>query len=82
VKEKENVIKYCRIKNAETAVTCQASSPRIDTCEFVGNGTAIKVLGAFSNLKITGNTIQKNKESAMIIASGAQPVLAENKNSG
>ena len=79
VKEKENVIKYCRIKNAETAVTCQASSPRIDTCEFVGNGTAIKVLGAFSKPQIIGNTIQKNKESAMMIASGAQPVLAENK---
>jgi hypothetical protein len=45
----------------------------------VGNGTAIKVLGAFSKPQITGNTIQKNKESAMIIASGAQPVLAENK---
>ena len=79
VKEKENVIKYCRIKNAETAVTCQASSPRIDTCEFVGNGTAIKVLGAFSKPQIIGNTIQKNKESAMMIASGAQPVLADNK---
>ncbi len=61
VKEKENVIKYCRIKNAETAVTCQASSPRIDTCEFVGNGTAIKILGSFSKPQIIGNTLQKNK---------------------
>jgi len=45
----------------------------------VGNGTAIKVFGAFSKPQIIGNTLQKNKEAAMMIASGAQPVLARIK---
>jgi hypothetical protein len=78
VKEKENVMRYCRIRNAVIAVTCQAASPRIDSCEMTANGTAIMIQGAFSRPEVMKNAIQKNREAAILIEAGAQPVLAEN----
>jgi hypothetical protein len=78
VKEKENVLRYCRISNASTAVTCQAASPRIDSCELTANGTAIRIQGTFSKPEVVKNTIQKNTEAAILIEAGAQPVLTGN----
>ncbi|MDO9558957.1 MAG: DUF799 family lipoprotein [Syntrophales bacterium] len=78
VKEKENVLRYCRISNASTAVTCRAASPRINSCELTANGTAIRIQGTFSKPEVVKNTIQKNTEAAILIEAGAQPVLTEN----
>ena len=78
VKEKENHVKFCRIKNAMAGVVCQASSPRIDACELIENGTALKISGAFSKPRIMKSTIQKNREAAVLIEDGAQPKLSEN----
>ncbi len=79
VKEKENVLRYCRIRGAGTAVSCQASSPRIEFCELTGNGTAIKITGAFSKPRLAKNTLQKNGEAAVIVTDGAQPSISENR---
>lgn len=79
VKEKENILKYNRIRNALTAITCQASSPRIEVCELAENNTAIRVMGAFSKPRIQNNTIQKSTEAAVLITDGAQPVIQENR---
>jgi hypothetical protein len=78
VKEKENVMRFCRIRNAAVAVTCQAASPRIDSCEMTSNGTAVMIQGAFSKPGLIRNAIQKNREAAILIEAGAQPVVAEN----
>lgn len=79
VKDKENLLKYCRIKGAVTGITCRASSPRIESCELTDNGTAVKILGAFSKGQVVRNTVRKNKETAILIADGAQPTLSDNK---
>jgi hypothetical protein len=78
VKEKENVMRYCRISNAGTAVTLQAASPRVDSCELTVNGTAISIQGAFSKPQMMKNTIQKNQTAAILIEAGATPILTDN----
>ena len=78
VKEKENLVKFCRIRNASTGITCQASSPIIEFCELLENGTAIKISGAFSKPQVVTSTIHKNKQAAISIAEGAHPKLTEN----
>ena len=78
VKEKENLIKFCRIRNAATGILCRASSPRIEACELVENDTAIMISSAFSKPQVTKNTIHKNRKTAVSIADGAQPKLTEN----
>ncbi|MDD5169315.1 MAG: DUF799 family lipoprotein [Syntrophales bacterium] len=79
VKEKENILKFNRIRGATIALNCRASSPLIESNELLENGTALKVIGAFSKPQILKNTIQKNAEAAVIIADGAQPVISGNK---
>ena len=78
VKEKDNLVKFCRIRNAATAITCQASSPQIEASELMENGIAIKISGAFSKPQIIKNTIHKNREAGILITDGAQPKLTEN----
>jgi len=78
VRDKENLIKSCRIKDADTAITCHASSPRVESCELTNNATAVKIIGSFSKAQIIKNTISRNKEEAIIIADGAQPALTDN----
>jgi hypothetical protein len=78
VKEKENHVKFCRIRNAVAGIVCQASSPRIEACELIENGTALKISGAFSKPHIMKSTIHKNRGTAVLIEDGAQPKLSEN----
>ena len=78
VGDKENQMKYCLIKGATTGITCQASSPRIEACELMGNETAIKVSGAFSKSHLVRNTLHKNKNSAILITDSAQPIFEDN----
>ena len=79
VKEKENAVAFNRIRNAVTAITCQASSPTIEASELTENETAIRVAGAFSKPRIAGNTIQKNRAAALVISDGAQPSVKDNR---
>jgi len=78
VKEKENHVKFCRIRNAVVGIVCQASSPRIEACELIENGTALKISGAFSKPQVMKSTIHKNRGTAVLIDDGAQPKLSEN----
>ncbi len=78
VKEKENIIKFVRIKNAHTAITCQSSSPRIEMSEFTQNSEVLKISGAFSKPLIAKNSIYKNKGIAIWISDGASPLIKEN----
>jgi parallel beta-helix repeat protein len=78
VKEKANLVKFCRITNALAGITCEASSPQIEASEFVENNIAIKILGAFSKPQVIKNTIHKNRDAGISIADGAQPRLMEN----
>jgi len=78
VKDKDNIIKFVRIKNAQTAINCQASSPRIESSEFTLNNEALKIQGAFSKPLITKNSIYKNKGIALLVSDGASPLIKEN----
>ncbi|HOW57010.1 MAG TPA: DUF799 family lipoprotein, partial [Smithellaceae bacterium] len=78
VKNKENIIKFVRIKNAGTAVNCQASSPQIAMSEFTENKEALKIQGAFSKPSVIKNSFYKNKGVAITVIDGAAPVIKEN----
>lgn len=78
VNEKENVMRYCRIGSAATALTLEAASPRIDSCELTDNGTALRIQGAFSKPHLLKNAIRKNRETGVVIEAGAMPLLTEN----
>ncbi|MBP9021279.1 MAG: DUF799 family lipoprotein [Syntrophobacterales bacterium] len=77
VKEKENVVRFARVRNALAGVTCESSSPRIEDSEFIDNAEAVKIGGAFSKPFLSRNTIQRN-ETGVTIVEGAQPYLVEN----
>ena len=79
VKDKENVVRYIRVRNAEVGITCEASSPRIEFSELAENGSAFKITGAFSKPQVSRNTVQKNREAALAVFDGAQPVIADNR---
>ena len=78
VKDKENLIKFIRIKNAQTAITCQSSSPRIEMSEFTQNNEVLKISGAFSKPLLANNSIYKNKGVAIQVSDGAAPLIKEN----
>ena len=78
VKDKENIVKFVRIKNARIAINCQASSPRIEMSEFTQNIEVLKIQGAFSKPDITKNSIYKNKGVALFVSDGAAPLIKEN----
>ena len=78
VKDKENLVKFVRIKNAQTAITCQSSSPRIEMSEFTQNNEVLKIQGAFSKPLISKNSIYKNKGVALQVSDGAAPLIKEN----
>jgi len=79
VKEKENVLRNVSIRKARIGVLCMAASPRIEASEFVENGTAVRISGAFSKPNLLQNTLHGQKEAAVIVEAGAQPILAENR---
>lgn len=78
VKDKENSLKFNRIKNAQAGVTAVASSPLIEASEFIGNVTAISIAGAFSKPLITKNVLQRNSGPCIVITEGAQPTITDN----
>ncbi|MEA3280387.1 MAG: DUF799 family lipoprotein, partial [Thermodesulfobacteriota bacterium] len=49
VKRDKNLLEFCRVKDSAVGVECRSSSPEIRNCEFVNNGTALKIMGGFSN---------------------------------
>ncbi len=78
VKDRENKIAFVLIRNAQTAIHCQASSPVIEKSEFTQNNEAIKIQGAFSKPLISKNAIYKNRGSAISVSDGAAPRILEN----
>ncbi|PKN06601.1 MAG: hypothetical protein CVU72_03670, partial [Deltaproteobacteria bacterium HGW-Deltaproteobacteria-7] len=78
VKDRENKLSFVNIKNAKTAVNCQASSPVIEKSEFTQNNEAIKIQGAFSKPTISRNTLYKNRGTAISVSDGAAPRILEN----
>jgi len=78
VKEKENALRFCRIRHARTGITFEASSPKVEDSEFTGNETAIRILGAFSKPVLARNAVHKNGTGVMV-EGGAQPSLVENR---
>jgi hypothetical protein len=78
VKDKENIVKFVRIKNALTAISCQASSPRIEMSEFTQNNEVLKIQGAFSKPVISNNSIYKNRGIALLVSDGAAPLIKDN----
>ncbi|MBN1380314.1 MAG: DUF799 family lipoprotein [Deltaproteobacteria bacterium] len=79
VKDKENVMRFCRIRNAAAGIACLNASPHISSCELAENKTAIKVTGAFSKPVITANTIQKNRAAAVLVTAGSAPTFNDNR---
>jgi parallel beta-helix repeat protein len=79
VQEKDNVIKFARIKNARTGILCRASSPIIEDCELTACMDGIKIVGAFSKPSVTRNIIHKNESVGIIIDGGSAPKLTFNK---
>lgn len=78
VKDKENLVKFIRVKNAQTAIACQSSSPRVEMSEFTQNNEVFKIQGTFSKPQIIKNSIYKNKGVAFHIGDGAAPAVSEN----
>ncbi len=81
-KEKENLIRFSRIKNGKAGITCKSSSPSIEDCELTANMTGISVTGAFSKPDIVRNSIHKNAKTGISAVDGARPGIFENKISG
>ncbi|MDD5711714.1 MAG: DUF799 family lipoprotein [Smithellaceae bacterium] len=77
-KDRENVLRFCAVRGATHAVTCEASSPRLEENEFSGNGEGIFVSGSFSKPVIAKNTLRNNKGTAITVADGAQPEISAN----
>ncbi len=78
VKDRDNYLSYVRIRNADTAVMCESSSPRIENSEFTENNSAMKISGAFSKPDVVRNIFHKNRAAAMVITDGGQPHVTEN----
>ena len=78
VKDRENKIAFVRVRNAQTAVTCLASSPTVEKSEFTENSEALKIQGAFSKPVIGKNVIHKNRGIAISVSDGAAPEILDN----
>ena len=78
VKDRENHLAFVRVRNARTAVLCQASSPTIEKSEFTQNQEAIRIQGAFSKPIISKNALYKNKGVVISVSDGAAPRIVEN----
>ena len=79
VKEKEISLKFNRVQNAATGLTLQSASPLVASCDLSLNATAVRISGAFAKPRLVKNTVLKNKEAAVVITDGAQPVVTENR---
>ena len=78
VKGKENLVQFCRIRDANAGITCRSSAPVIRDCEFVNNVDGIRVIGAFSEPDIVNNTVHKNTGIGIVVLEGAKPTIQEN----
>ncbi len=78
-RERENILRRCIVRNAETGVLCSSSSPRIEECEISANNTGIKIEGSFSKPLVSGNTITRNRAEGIVITGAAQPIIEKNQ---
>lgn len=79
VKEKENLLKFVRVRKAKVGISIDASSPRIEDSELTNNDTALAIQGAFSAPIVTRNTIHQNEGAAVVISDGSKPTLSDNR---
>jgi len=79
VRERKNILRFCRIKNATVGISCNASSPEIEDSEVTENAEGISIEGAFSRPPIRRNTVHKNTATGVVITDSAQPVIEQNK---
>ncbi|MDP2268552.1 MAG: hypothetical protein Q8K46_05215, partial [Deltaproteobacteria bacterium] len=56
-REKEHQLAFLRISKAKAAISCEASSPRLEDSELTVNLTALKIVGAFSRPQLQRNAI-------------------------
>ena len=61
VKDKTNILRFCQIRDAETAIEILSGSPVIEDCELIDNRDGIKVRDAFSTPGIVRNSIHQNR---------------------
>jgi len=78
VKGKENWVRFCRIRDANIAISCRSSSPVIRDCEFTDNTDGIRVMDTFSEPEICDNTIHRNTGTGLIVVEGARPTVEGN----
>ncbi|HQL00430.1 MAG TPA: DUF799 family lipoprotein [Smithellaceae bacterium] len=78
VRDRDNALAFVRIEAARAAVTCRASSPRIESSEFVRNEKALVVEGAFSRPVVVGNTLHRNTGPAVTATEGSAPSIENN----
>jgi hypothetical protein len=78
VKDRENKMAFVLLRNAQTAVNCQSSSPIIEMSEFTQNQEAINIQGSFSKPLVRKNTFYKNRGVAVSVSDGAAPRILEN----
>lgn len=79
VQERDNVIRFSRIKNARTGILCRASSPVIEDCELTACVDGIKIVGAFSKPSVARNMIHTNESIGIVIDGGSVPKVTLNK---
>ena len=79
VRERENNLRFCSIRDAQYGIVCQSSSPIIEDCELTQNSTAIQTSGSFSKPIIMRNTIRTNKAVGIDVINGSQPIITRNK---
>ena len=79
VHENGNVLKFCRVRGAATAISCRSCSPSIEALELVENSVGLRIAGAFAKPRVLGSTIRNNRGTAVLIEDGAQPLIAENR---
>jgi parallel beta-helix repeat protein len=79
VKEKENLLRFVRVRKAKVGISIEASSPTIEACELTNNDTALVIQGAFSAPMVRENTIHQNERAAVVISDGSKPTLSDNR---
>ncbi|MEA3279078.1 MAG: right-handed parallel beta-helix repeat-containing protein, partial [Thermodesulfobacteriota bacterium] len=79
VKRDKNLLEFCRVKDSDVGVECRSSSPEIRNCEFVNNGTALKIMGGFSNPCIDQCIIRDNRVTGIEVTDGAKASIKFNQ---
>ncbi|MBF0227284.1 MAG: DUF799 family lipoprotein [Desulfobacterales bacterium] len=78
-KNQNNIIEFCRIKQAKIGTLCKSSSLTIINSEYSENGKGFEISGGFSEVTIKACIIHKNKAEGMFISEGSKVSIIGNK---